>query len=300
MCDSQVTCALKYWPERIFAGLAFESEGNEMVILVIIQLAIFAGLVAAIVGLWKIFEKANEPGWAALVPIYGGLVFLRIVGKPWWWIFLFLIPFVNIVFAVIASIALANSFGKGTGFGIGLVVPIVGGVFCVMLGFGPEQYLGPSAAPGGRKARPRRDYDDETEQEDFDEEDRGRRREKARSPSRRDDDDETEQVDEEEEDRGRRESARSRRSRDDDDYDDDEEDRRRRKARRRAEDFDDETEQEPPRKTSPVKSAAPPPVPAAKEPTVVQCPGCNKRLRVPPHALGKKVKCPECGNPFVA
>ena len=72
-----------------------------------------------IASLWKIFVKAGKPGWAAIVPIYNLVVLLEIVGKPIWWIVLFLIPCANIVAAVLVALGLAKSFGKETGFAIG-------------------------------------------------------------------------------------------------------------------------------------------------------------------------------------
>jgi hypothetical protein len=36
----------------------------------------------SIASVWKTFEKANQPGWAVLVPIYNVVVLLRIAGKP--------------------------------------------------------------------------------------------------------------------------------------------------------------------------------------------------------------------------
>src|SRR5207302_593089 len=35
-------------------------------------------------------------------------------------------------------------------------------------------------------------------------------------------------------------------------------------------------------------------------PEVIQCPKCNRKLRVPDHLLGKKVKCPSCSSTFTA
>jgi predicted Zn finger-like uncharacterized protein len=35
-------------------------------------------------------------------------------------------------------------------------------------------------------------------------------------------------------------------------------------------------------------------------PTTVDCPSCNRKLRIPDELLGKKVKCPTCGNAFTA
>jgi len=72
--------------------------------------------------LWKTFQKAGEPGWAAIIPIYNTLVLLRIVEKPWWWLFLLLVPYVNIVFGVWVLNLLGKRFGKSEGFTIGLLL----------------------------------------------------------------------------------------------------------------------------------------------------------------------------------
>ena len=68
---------------------------------------------------------------------------LQIVGRPIWWLVLLLIPIVGFVVAIIISIDMAKSFGKGTGFGIGLA--LLGFIFYPMLGFGDAKYQGPSA-----------------------------------------------------------------------------------------------------------------------------------------------------------
>lgn len=78
----------------------------------VIWLALIVLLIAAE---WKIFTKAGQPGWACIIPIYGTLVMLRIIGKPWWWLLLMLIPLVNIVFAIWAVNLLSLSFGKKRG-----------------------------------------------------------------------------------------------------------------------------------------------------------------------------------------
>jgi Family of unknown function (DUF5684) len=92
---------------------------------------------------WKIFTKAGQPGWACIIPIYNLYIWCKIVGRPWWWILLMLIPFVNLIIAIILIIDLAKSFGKGVGFGIGLL--LLGVIFFPILGFGSAQYQGPSA-----------------------------------------------------------------------------------------------------------------------------------------------------------
>ncbi|WP_232541015.1 DUF5684 domain-containing protein [Spirosoma endbachense] len=74
-----------------------------------------------ITALWKTFEKAGEPGWASIVPIYNTLTLLRIVDKPWWWVFLLIIPFVNIVVLIWVLNLLGKRFGKSEAFTIGLL-----------------------------------------------------------------------------------------------------------------------------------------------------------------------------------
>jgi hypothetical protein len=108
---------------------------------VMIGVAIFA-----IACYWKIFTKADKPGWAAIVPIYNIIVFLEIIGRPVWWIVLLCIPFVNIVVGIICVIDLAKSFGKSGGFAAGLILLTI--VFLPMLAFGSAQYQGPAAAEG--------------------------------------------------------------------------------------------------------------------------------------------------------
>lgn len=110
---------------------------------IIMMLVWLAVVIAIIAGIWKVFTKAGKPGWAALIPIYNLVVLLQIVGRPIWWLVLFIIPIVSIVVAIIVSIDMAKSFGKGTGFGIGLA--LLGPIFYPMLGFGDAKYQGPSA-----------------------------------------------------------------------------------------------------------------------------------------------------------
>lgn len=91
-----------------------------------------------VIGMWKIFEKAGKPGWAAIIPIYNVVVLLEITGKPIWWFILMLIPLVNLIVFIIVLVELARRFGKGVGYAIGLLVlPFI---FYPALGFGGAQY----------------------------------------------------------------------------------------------------------------------------------------------------------------
>ncbi len=100
----------------------------------------FVVFLVLIISYWKIFEKAGEPGWAAIIPIYNVIILLKIVGRPIWWIVLLLIPFLNIIFLIIVVLDLAKAFNKGSGFAIGLL--LLGIVFSPILAFGDAQYIG--------------------------------------------------------------------------------------------------------------------------------------------------------------
>jgi len=103
----------------------------------IIYLAILALVIA---GFWKVFTKAGQPGWAVIIPIYNLYVLLQIVGRPAWWLLLFIVPLVNIVVAIMVAIDVAKAFGKGTGFGLGLA--FLAPIFYPVLGFGSSTYQG--------------------------------------------------------------------------------------------------------------------------------------------------------------
>ncbi len=103
----------------------------------------FAVFVLMIISAWKVYEKADKPGWACLIPIYNLIVMLEIVDRPWWWLFFLLIPLVNLVFAVILCIDLAKAFGQGAAFGIGLL--LLGFIFYPILAFGDASYVGAPA-----------------------------------------------------------------------------------------------------------------------------------------------------------
>ena len=98
-------------------------------------------LIPVKVGQWKIFEKAGENGYAAIIPLYSLWVLVKISNKsnPLWFIFL-LFPGINFIAAIILHLDLADRFGKGAGYGLGLT--FLAPVFYPILGFGDSRYGG--------------------------------------------------------------------------------------------------------------------------------------------------------------
>ena len=121
-------------------------------IAIIFLLAVLVLLFAA---MWKVFEKAGQPGWAAIIPIYNIYIMTKIGGKPGIWTLLCLIPIVNYVFMIWLYNMISKSFGKEEGFTAGLV--LLGFIFWPILGFGDAKYLGPFGNPEAFRAYQEKD-----------------------------------------------------------------------------------------------------------------------------------------------
>ena len=78
-------------------------------------------IILMIASMWVIYSKAGKPGWAVLVPIYNIIVFMEIIKKPWWWLFLWMIPYVNIIWVIWSWNLLVKKFGKSEGFTVGVI-----------------------------------------------------------------------------------------------------------------------------------------------------------------------------------
>lgn len=77
-----------------------------------IHIFLLLSAASLLAGLYKAFEKTGEKGWKALVPVYNFVIWLRIIKKPWWWIFLVLIPTVGFYMLATMIVQLSNGFGK--------------------------------------------------------------------------------------------------------------------------------------------------------------------------------------------
>lgn len=98
-------------------------------------------MVAILAGYWKLFEKAGEPGWAALIPFYNLYVILRIAGLGIGYFFLMFIPLINIPVMLMATFRFVRAFGGGLMSALGLIfLPFV---FAPLLGFGGARYQRP-------------------------------------------------------------------------------------------------------------------------------------------------------------
>lgn len=110
--------------------------GGSLVFMVVM----FAIVIISLVAMAKIYAKAGRPGWAVIIPVYGQVVLFDITHGKGWLVITMFIPVVNLVMYFIVCARLAKVFGKGTGFGVGLMLlPII---FIPMLAFGDAEYIG--------------------------------------------------------------------------------------------------------------------------------------------------------------
>lgn len=136
-------------------------------------------LVLLVIARWKMFTKAGEEGWKALIPIYSDYTLFKLVwNTKSFWIYLGAViatavfnalngtyTFVNgqlvaasqgnfftsalafvgsmlvLIYTVLLQIKTALAYGKGMGFAVGLL--FLPNIFTLILGFGNAEYLGP-------------------------------------------------------------------------------------------------------------------------------------------------------------
>lgn len=136
--------ALQSDSSNAFGGLLAAMSG--MMLLFWLAIAVIF-----VIGMWKTFVKAGQPGWACIIPFYNIYILLKIAGRPGWWLLLFFIPLVNFVIAIILAIDVAKAFGQSALFGV-LLLFLLSGIGYLVLGFGNYRYVGPAAVAGAAPA----------------------------------------------------------------------------------------------------------------------------------------------------
>ncbi len=144
-------------------------NGIGVIMRLIIFLFVFLiSFVLPILAEWKIFEKAGEPGWTSLIPIYSSYMIYKIAWEPKYFfiqlgvsftavlltimnppaivllIFVLAIALTSLVLQFLLCLQLASAFNHSSLFGIGLFFLEL--IFKLILAFDSSDYQGPQAA----------------------------------------------------------------------------------------------------------------------------------------------------------
>ncbi len=110
--------------------------GTELFVIAIVLIPMS---IIPIISYWKIFEKAEQPGWAALIPIYNLITLMKVIDKPWWWALLCIIPYLGIVWIIWSNNLMVKRFGKTEAFTVGII--LLAPIFLPILAFGNSKYI---------------------------------------------------------------------------------------------------------------------------------------------------------------
>lgn len=139
-----------------YSGMEFSGlfAGVFAIAAIIIIFALAIGIFY-IIGVWKILKKANQPGWASLIPVYREYLLCKMSGvNPWWVLIGVCAPILNVIpiigsilsfiltiyFMILLSVSIARSFGKDDSYAIGLV--LLAPFFYFALGISDATYKG--------------------------------------------------------------------------------------------------------------------------------------------------------------
>jgi Family of unknown function (DUF5684) len=143
----------------------FESlVGAYLGVLIVIGVIALLLTILQVICFWILYDKAGQPGWAAIIPVYATIIKLKVAGKPVSWVIWFMQYYVfyilwvgtrepvalllyffsliaNLVFYILVLNGISKSFGKDQGWTVGLFfLPFV---FFPILAFGDSKYVGP-------------------------------------------------------------------------------------------------------------------------------------------------------------
>jgi hypothetical protein len=120
-------------------------------IIIVICLIVF---VLDVLGRWKMFEKAGENGWKAIIPFYNEYIQCKLTGVNvvWFWIILAgllisWVPVLNIIYTIVTvyyrvllCVSTAKSYNQDPAFGVGIF--FLPQIFYLILGLGSAKYVG--------------------------------------------------------------------------------------------------------------------------------------------------------------
>ena len=66
------------------------------------------------IGTWKLYKSAGFKEIDAFIPFYNTIILMKIINRPWWWVFLIFIPIINLLIIPVIWVETCRSFGKNS------------------------------------------------------------------------------------------------------------------------------------------------------------------------------------------
>ena len=66
------------------------------------------------IGTWKLYKISGNNAFHSFIPLYNVFVLLKIINRPWWWIFIILMPVLNTIIIPVIWVELSRSFKKNS------------------------------------------------------------------------------------------------------------------------------------------------------------------------------------------
>ena len=98
--------------------------------------------VICIIAQWKIFTKAGEAGWMALIPILNYYILAKIVYGEGLKFLFGIVPLLQFAYYIAMPVRLGERFGKSLGWCI-IFMLILSPIGLLLLAFGSDGYEGP-------------------------------------------------------------------------------------------------------------------------------------------------------------
>ena len=121
--------------------VVYESSVNEYLTLyIVIGICIAILAIITLIGLSRVFKKANRSSVAAFIPFYNFYILLEVANMQKSYFLPLLIPIVNIPILLNVNTTIANLFKKSKSFGIGMTfLPFI---YYPILAFSSSEYVG--------------------------------------------------------------------------------------------------------------------------------------------------------------
>lgn len=124
----------------LYSDYSTLSSFDELIVLLIVCFVYISIFIVTTIAWWKLFKKADRPGWAALIPVYSLYVIFDIVYDEGLKFLTLFIPFYNIYVSVKLYVDLAQCYGYHPLFGVGAF--LLSPIFIPIMAFSDSVYWG--------------------------------------------------------------------------------------------------------------------------------------------------------------